>query len=377
MLTKWRSLIVTGVMLSALVFGSTTAWAQAPVVPANPPSGVSLTPVDYQTIQVNWTATADPAEPASGTVNRDGFDVAYVQRATGDDFDAMTPTTMTVSTVSRQATITGLAPEKRYVVAVRASAGAKASDVTTAGDGPWVFASPAGVSTLAAPMPEEIRKRDMDITAGDMELTVEWDEPGAGGTGLTISSYQVQFATKRDGSDKKDWPYDVTSRILTIDRLANDTMYYVAVGSTNSAGGVRAPNFAEAVSATPMAPELGTPMNVMATGGDAMISVSWDAVDRADSYEVSWWPTGGGVISNVEVTGMSYDIMNLMNGTEYEVTVASMMGEAKSEASDIVRATPMSTEPVPALPLFGMLALGAGLVAAGRRRLHAQRLLKN
>ena len=52
------------------------------------------------------------------------------------------------------------------------------------------------------------------------------------------------------------------------------------------------------------------------------------------------------------------------------------MGEGgmMSEPSDQVSTTPMV--PTPALPVFGALVLGAGLVAAGRRRLRAGRLLK-
>ena len=45
-----------------------------------------------------------------------------------------------------------------------------------------------------------------------------------------------------------------------------------------------------------------------------------------------------------------------------------------STPSAEAKQTPMV--PTPALPVFGALALGAGLVAAGRRRLRARRLLK-
>ena len=69
---------------------------------------------------------------------------------------------------------------------------------------------------------------------------------------------------------------------------------------------------------------------------------------------------------------LSATIPNLMNGTEYGVVVSSMNEKtAKSESSIEARQTPMM--PTPALPVFGVLALGAGLVAAGRRRLRARR----
>ena len=44
-----------------------------------------------------------------------------------------------------------------------------------------------------------------------------------------------------------------------------------------------------------------------------------------------------------------------------------------STAIASVEARQMPMMPTPALPVFGVLALGAGLVAAGRRRLRARR----
>ena len=93
------------------------------------------------------------------------------------------------------------------------------------------------------------------------------------------------------------WPFALTSPVAVVDRLENDTKYYVAARSKNSAGGWSEFDWSEAAEGTPMAAE----------------------------------EPGG---------------------------------------------TEEPEEPVPALPLFGVLALGAGLMAAGRRRLRAQRLLK-
>jgi hypothetical protein len=167
---------------------------------------------------------------------------------------------------------------------------------------------------------------------------------------LTITEYEVAFDEKSDGSTHRLWPYPLTSPVVEIDRLVNDTLYYVAIRSKNSAGGWSAFDWSEAAEGTPMAPEvppLGTPM-VTLEAGDGMITASWGAVEGADSYEVAWWPTGGGVISRIETSGMSYDLTGLTNGTEYEVEVSAMMGDMKGEASEIVRATPMAeAEPEP------------------------------
>ena len=68
-----------------------------------------------------------------------------------------------------------------------------------------------------------------------------------------------------------------------------------------------------------------------------------------------------------------YTFEGLMNGTEYTVQVAARNEIGLGEPSDEEMATPMPTTPTPALPLFGAFALGAGLLAVGRRRLRRRR----
>ena len=470
MRSKRRSIVVTGVMLSALVFGSTAASAQTAPPGA---SAVEVSALGYDQLLVSWTSAANNTDPpASGQVIRASYQVGYLKHASATAFGAGSPMTMTVNAAQSQAVLTGLDAGSRYVVAVRAIAGAANADVTDKANQPWQYPTAAPVSTSAAPMPETILERDIMVTEGDMELDVEWDAPRPDSTSrtstLTITEYEVSFGEKADGSDSKVWPATITSPVVNLDRLKNDTKYYIAIRSKNSAGGWSMYDWSEAAEGTPMAPaepELTAPMNVMADAGDGMIDVSWDAVEGADSYKVSWMMAGGSATSSdtamgtsytienlmngteysVQVSAMkgdmegpmstammatpmadpldapmnvmveagdgmimvswdavdraddykvswtaggvtasamtmgatSYTIENLMNGTEYSVQVSGMMGDMEGPMSTAMTATPMPVEPVPALPLFGMLALGAGLVAAGRRRLHAQRLLKN
>ena len=127
---------------------------------------------------------------------------------------------------------------------------------------------------------------------------------------------------------------------------------------------------------TMAAPSLPAPMNVMATPGDGSIMVEWDAVADATMYEVR--AMAGGTTTTEMVSGATmHTFTGLTNGMEYMVSVRSGDADGFGDWSEAMGATPMPTEPVPALPLFGMLALGAGLVAAGRRRLRTQRLLRN
>ena len=360
MLRKWRSLVVTGVMLSALVLGSTAAHAQTP--PTNPTS-LTVVPEGYTSLRVTWPASANLATEYTGG----GYELRHQQVADAATAIDLT-NAFTIVNVNNVQTylIGGLTAGKNHVVEIR-TYGNDADDDPDGGVLRAAWAGATAAVTAAYPVPGNVM--DLELEAGDGHIVATWDP--ADGKGIDITGYEVRV-TPKGGQQSIYQQGTMTTR--TIGGLTNDVEHTIEVLARSLGGASATPTSAKA---TPTAPAITPPMNVMAMAGDAMISVSWDAVDKADSYEVSWWPTGGGVTSNAKVTEMSYDIMNLMNGTEYEVTVASMMGDEKSEASEIVRATPMAMDPVPALPLFGMLALGAGLVAAGRRRLHAQRLLKN
>ena len=292
MTTRWRSLLVNGVMmLSALVLiGSGTALGQ--MAPANKASAPSASPLDHERLLVSWTADAD-SNLGDAAVPRAGFEVGYVQHDSAGTFGAASPEVESVGTNHRQFELTELEAGKRYVVAVRATPGTPAlnqdSDATNdidTGKQDWEFTS--GM-TSAAPKPDAIRARDIRVIAGPTELTVEWDEPYAGKSGLEIVEYFVEWSEKKDGTGKKSWPYPITDRVLTIDRLKNDTMYYVAVGSKNDVGGMTDPSFS----------------------------------------------------TDTRASG-----------------------------------TPMMPTPTPALPIFGAVALGAGLLAAGRARLRGRRQLR-
>ena len=142
--------------------------------------------------------------------------------------------------------------------------------------------------------------------------------------------------------------------------------------------------------------------DIMVEAGDKMLMVTWSptypttgnetglstveyhlqyrTTQTADASAGAWTPEtdGGMTIMGMEEATIS----NLMNGVSYDVRIraennAGGKGEYSRVSAD-TRGTPTADAmPTPALPLFGMLALGAGLVAAGRRRLRAQRLLKN
>ena len=130
-----------------------------------------------------------------------------------------------------------------------------------------------------------------------------------------------------------------------------------------------------------MAEMLAAPNPVEAVAGDMEVMVKWTAVDDATGYRVQWRTASqsydssrqhDGFFSRTGQLELSYTVDSLENGTNYMFRVFAMGdGDMMSPASDEVSAMPMM--PTPALPVVGALFLGAGLVAAGRRRLRARR----
>ena len=107
-----------------------------------------------------------------------------------------------------------------------------------------------------------------------------------------------------------------------------------------------------------------------------MIMASWGkpdtGADLVKGYRLATYSQGS-VYKAVDV-GMKYEgtIEGLTNGVEYEVWVCAYDGYDVVADCAVEKVTPMA--PVPALPIFGAVALGAGLLAAGRARLRRREL---
>ena len=131
---------------------------------------------------------------------------------------------------------------------------------------------------------------------------------------------------------------------------------------------------------------------------DGSLTVSWTepASDRSIVYYEVWYKAVGATTwepeSLIAVTAMATEIENLTNGTVYLVQVraadsAGAMGEWSEPGSGTPRSMAKAAgeenqegepTPTPALPVFGALALGAGLLSAAwaRTRSRANRAVK-
>jgi hypothetical protein len=186
--------------------------------------------------------------------------------------------------------------------------------------------------------------------------------------------------------------------------LTPDTRYYFRLAAENAVGvgllgGMM--NFKTAKAPTP-----DRVADVMVEPRNAGLMVTWtaphpDVVDQTDlkiaEYNVQyqtaatasravgdWMPEKPMVVVG---TMTETTITGLTNGTMYNVRVRAKNSAGGvggySRVTDDASGTPSAdaatggTTPTPALPVFGILGLGAGLVAAGRRRLRRRQQLLN
>lgn len=110
-----------------------------------------------------------------------------------------------------------------------------------------------------------------------------------------------------------------------------------------------------------------TPAGVVATGGNAQVTVSWHAVTGATSYNIYWGNTTGVTKANgtkiqiADPTATSYSHTNLATGTKYYYVVTAVSGSGESAASIEANATttaqPAGPAELSATPLDNKVSL--------------------
>lgn len=112
------------------------------------------------------------------------------------------------------------------------------------------------------------------------------------------------------------------------------------------------------------------PTNVTATPGDGEVTISWDSVPGATSYNIYWAKSTGVSKTNYEgkiedikdITKTSYTHTGLTNGTTYYYVVIAENSYGESGDSAEISATPSATGTAPSAPTNVTAAPGDGQV---------------
>jgi uncharacterized protein (TIGR02145 family) len=87
------------------------------------------------------------------------------------------------------------------------------------------------------------------------------------------------------------------------------------------------------------------PTSVAASAGDGMVTITWNAVVEATSYNLYYDPGSSVTTSNTKISNVTspYNLTGLTNGTQYAFAVSSVSATGESILSSIVTATPRIT----------------------------------
>lgn len=301
---------------SVQVAATTLTPAPAPTAPSAP-TGVTAVGGSKQ-VSISWSAV-------SGATSYN----LYRSTTSG-----VTPSNGTrISGVTSPYVNTGLSDGTAYYYVVTAvnsvgeSAASSEASATTNPPPPTVTAAPTGVTA----------------TGGAQQVSVSWSSvTGALSYNLywsTTSGVTVANGTEIAGASS---PYVQTG-------LADSTTYYYIVTAVNIAGESPASAQASATTAAPAPTIPAAPAGVTATGGTKQVSISWNGVGNATSYNLYWSITSGVTPANgTKVTGASspYVQTGLADGASYYYIVTALNSAGESAAS--AQATATTTTPTPA-----------------------------
>ena len=320
-------------------------------------------------------APVDPLDapmPTLGTPTHDSVMVSWaaVEGATSYsvNWTANGVTTSAPVGMAMEHNITNLTPETMYSVSVCAQAEGM-DDACSEGRSFTTMAVP--VDPLDAPMPT------LGTPTHD-SVMVSWAAV-EGATGYSLN-YWMEGGANVNAWLQMEMEYTITG-------LTPETMYYTNVcASADDGRGACSTDMSFTTMAAPITPPDMTipeaPTNVMVEEGVMMLTVTWEKPDNdggsaVTGYSVQHRQTGGGwTIVSHPATARMATIEGLAAAVVHEVQVAAVNAVGMGPYSEPKMGTPMGPIETPALPLFGAVALGAGLLAAGRARMRRRQLLR-
>jgi hypothetical protein len=179
----------------------------------------------------------------------------------------------------------------------------------------------------------------VSAVAGDGQAIISW-APVSGAT-----SYNLYYSTSPSISKLNGTKVAGVASPFVKASLTNGTKYYFVVTAVK--GDLESVESAT-VSATPSLPPPPAPTGVTATAGNSQVSISWDAVNGATSYNI-YYSTSSSVtkLNGTKIGGVTspYAKTSLTNGTTYYFVVTAVNGNIESADSVRVSATPIIIYP--------------------------------
>jgi hypothetical protein len=174
----------------------------------------------------------------------------------------------------------------------------------------------ASLSAAGPPTPPALASPSNGATGVSTAPTLTWNVSGG------ATSYQLQVSTNSSFSSTVVNQSGITGTSYGLTGLSNSTVYYWRVNATNASGTSSyssAWSFTTAGLSSPPAPTLSSPSSG-STGVATNPTLSWNASTGATSYRLQVSTSAGFAVSVVNqsgITGTSYNVTGLSNGTLY------------------------------------------------------------
>ena len=189
------------------------------------------------------------------------------------------------------------------------------------------------------------------LSVDDSQIIAQWDAVSE------ATSYEVWYHTADDSANATKFDdTDDTDTNCVITGLNNSTTYYVWLKAINING---TSNFSNVASATPVAasaaPEMPSGLTPSLEAGNEKIIISWEPVEGATKYNIYYSTSSdfAGETTQSDITGLSYTLTSLTNGTEYWVRIKAGNSIGYStEYSNSASATPIADTEPPAKPII-------------------------
>jgi len=193
----------------------------------------------------------------------------------------------------------------------------------------------SGQVTAVPQVPAPVAPAGLSVTGGNAQATVSWPSV----TGAT--SYNLYWSTASGVTRTNGTQILNVSSPFTKSGLSNGTLYYWIVTAVNAGG--ESPASAQQ-SARPIAPPA-SPLNVSAASGTGQVTISWNAVSGATSYNLYYGPTSGVTTgTGVKLGGVTspYIHSGLGSGATnyYIVTAVNASGESAASAQVVGQTSP-------------------------------------
>jgi hypothetical protein len=286
--------------------GTSNFSPQASAKPLGTPGTLTVIIGNTQ-LTVSWTAVA----------GADSYEVYYSGSATP-------PSSAQQSNISSTSTtITNMINGTTYYVWIKAKNAMGTSDYSERASG--------------IPLPPPTAPLTPTVAPGDRQLTVTWTAV------VGADTYEVYYsgsATPPSSAQQSN----ISSTSTTITNLNNGTTYYVWIKAKNAMG---TSDYSERASGIPFPPPV-VPETPSVTIGNGQLTLTWNPVSGADSYEVyysssSTTPPNEPAGENVVINGTSAVISDLSNGTTYYVWIKAKNLAGTSDYSENVSGTPLGT----------------------------------